>query len=350
MNYYIVLTSKIALGVREATRQKQLPRKDLNLLAQKLNAFFIEQQSHSIESRDRIFAKLSSIPPNWAFARFIASQLKEDDVVFCPGEEIGIPLAAIYSNKKKKPKIIVWFHRITGLRSRLALKVFNVANIVDAAVVSSRANHKFLEQYLNFADNRVLFWRHPIDCGYFTPKTASGNNHRPLIVSAGLEQRDYRLLASATRSLDVDVKVAGFSQFQSRVAKSFPRILPINMTNKKYQWSELVSLYYDADLIVIPLKENNSAAGVSVLLEAMACQKPIICVRTKGLTDYLTDEQAVMTVKPGDKTDLQKAILSLLNNPQEAQSRAKKAYQLVWKKHNLDSQVDVLAKFIQTVK
>lgn len=349
LNYYIVLTSAIAKGVREAARQKQLPRKDLNLLAQNLNALFIEQQCHSIKPLDRILAKLSSSPQNWAFARSIASQLKEDDIVFCPGEEIGIPLAAIYSIKKKRPKTVVWFHRITGLRSRLALKVFQVASIVDAAVVSSHSNKKFLEQYLGFASDRILFWRHSVDCSYLAVKTSSSKKHRPLIISVGLEQRDYHLLASATKELNVDVKVAGFSQFQSRVAKSFPKILPSNMTNQKYQWTELIQLYHDADLVVIPLKENRSAAGVTVLLEAMIFQKPIICVRTKGLVDYLTDEQAVMTVKPGDKRGLQNAILYLLNDPQQAQKRAKRAYQIVWEKHNLDSQVEVLAQFIKAL-
>ena len=104
----------------------------------------------------------------------------------------------------------------------------------------------------------------------------------------------------------------------SRIAKNFPKLLPSNMTNQKYQWSELVRLYYDADLVVIPLKENQTAAGITVLLEAMACKKAIICVKTQGLADYLLDEEAIWTVHPGDIHGLRKAILYLLNNPQQA--------------------------------
>ena len=233
----------------------------------------------------------------------------------------------------------------------MALKIFNIDRSVDLAVVSSSSNKKFLQNCLNFVDDNILFWRHAADCDYFKShlKTANLNNKiKPVIASVGLEKRDYRLLASATEKLEVEVKVAGFSQFQSRVAKSFPKVLPQNMTNKKYPWFDLLQLYYDADIIVIPLKENKSAAGITTLLEAMACKKPIICVRTQGLAEYLTDEEAVMTVNPGDILGLKAAILYLLNNSQEAKLRGDRAYQLAWSKHNLDKQVEVLSEFIKT--
>ena len=323
----------------------------MNLLAKNLNAAFIEQKTCLIKPIDKINAMLWGTAKNWSFARSLASQLQTNDVVFCPGEGIGIPLAHICSSRKVKPKIIVWFHRITGLRTSLALKLFNIDNSVDLAVVSSSSNKKFLHNYLNFPKDRVLFWRHAADCDYFKSyfKSANLNNKiKPIIASVGLEKRDYRLLASATEKLEVDVKVAGFSQFQSRVAKSFPEVLPKNMTNRKYEWFDLLQLYYDADIVVIPLKENKSAAGITTLLEAMACKKPIICVRTQGLAEYLTDEEAVITVKPGDILGLKAAILYLLNNPEEAKLRGDRAYQLAWSRHNLDNQVEVLAEFIKT--
>ena len=351
MTHYIVLTKQIANSIQTKSSVKtKLPRRDLSLLAERLNASFLEQDNYPIQLTDRILAKLSSTPGNWAFARFIASQLKSDDIVFCPGEEIGIPLAAILSSQKKRPKIIVWFHRITGLKSRLALKLFKIGSVVDLAVVNTNANKKFVQKYLNFESDRCFFWRHTTDCSYFMPKDFSESKSKPIIASVGLEQRDYRLLASATETLDVDVKVAGFSQFQSRVAKSFPKVLPANMTNKQYHLPELVRLYHDARVVVVPLKENIGSAGITALLEAMACKKATVCVKTKGLADYLLDEDAVMTIEPGDVDGLQKAILYLLDNPEEAKSRAERAYQLVWEKNNLDGRVEAMVEFIKTVE
>lgn len=354
LNYYIILTNIHAKRINEqCSPQSTLPKSDLLLLAESLGASFIEQYDCPVKPIDRIRAQLSSTPENWAFARAIASQLNPDDIVFCPGEEIGIPLVNVCGAKQERPKIIVWFHRITGLRSRLALKLFRIGQLVDLAVVSSRPNQIFLENHLNLTDEQILFWWHPINIDYFASKmssASSANNPRPLVVSCGLEQRDYKLLAAATSELDLDVKVAGFSQFQSVVAKNFPQVMPENMSNKQYSLPELVKLYNDADVMVVCLKQNNGTSGVTVLLEAMACRKPVVCTRTKGLNDYLDDEQAITTIEPGDVIGLQKAILYLLDHPEEAQQRAERAYQLVHQRNNLEQQVDVLVQFIRTLE
>ena len=349
MKYHIVLTSSHAERIKRENLGQAVPRSDLTLLAQKLNASFIEQQSCSVKAIDKIRAKLAGTPNNWAYARLLSSQLGSQDVVFCPGEGIGIPLATICRLKQKRPKIVVWFHRITGLRTRVALKLFGISSAIDLAVVSSRINQHFLHNYLNLPLEQILFWWHPIDSQFFTPRLVSNPKTKPTIASIGLEYRDYRLLAAATETLNVDVKVAGFSQFQSRISTSFPKVLPNNMTNKNYRWSELIDLYHRADIVVIPLRENNSAAGVTVLLEAMSCKKPIVCIRTKGLKEYL-DEAAVLTVVPGDVAGLQQAIVYLLDNPQEAQEMAQRAFELANKKHNLEQQVEVLTRFILTLE
>ena len=354
LNYYIVLTKIHTQRIKEeCSPQSTLPKSDLVLLAENLGASFIEQDDYPVKPIDRIRAQLSSTPENWAFARAIASQLKPDDVVFCPGEEIGIPLVSVCGAKQERPKIVVWFHRITGLRSRIALKLFRIGQLVDLAVVSNRPNQIFLQNYLNLTEEQILFWWHTINVDYFASKmlsTSSSKNPRPLVVSCGLERRDYKLLAAATSNLDLDVKVAGFSQFQSRAAKHFPKILPENMSNKRYSFPELMKLYYDADVVAVCLKQNNGLAGVTVLLEAIACRKPIVCTRTKGLNEYLNDEQAIMTIEPGDVIGLQKSILYLLEHPEEAKQRAERAYQLVCQRHNLEQPVDVLAQFIRTLE
>lgn len=352
MKYYIILTSVQAERMRkESQAESKLPQSDLSLLARNLEATFITPESYAIELQpiDIIRAKLSATPENWAFARAISPQFTAEDVVFCPGEEIGIPLVNICRSIKERPKIIVWFHRITGLRSRIALKLFKIGR-VDYAVVCSRLNQSFLKNYLNLKEAQIFFWWYPINVTYFAAKSkASDDKPQPLIVSCGLEQRDYRLLAAATKDLDVDVKVAGFSQFQSVIAKTFPKVMPENMSNRRYSIPELTKLYGDADVVAVCLKQNNGTSGVTVLTEAMACRKAIVCTRTKGLKDYLDDEEAIMTIEPGDVAGFKKAILNLLNHP-EAASRADRAYELVKRRHKLETQVETLTKFIKTIK
>ena len=351
MKYYIVLTRVHAERFKNTSLAKaELPKFDLSMLAESLNATFLTPESYPIKLIDRICANFAGIPENWAYARAIASQLTADDVVFCPGEEIGIPLVAVCRGKPNRPKTVVWFHRITGLQAKIALKLFEIGRYVDLAVVSSSSNRKFLQRYLKLAKERILFWWNPVDVDYFASKTRTKNNARPLIVSSGLERRNYRLLAAATGNLDVDVKVAGFSQFQARAAKNFPEVMPANMSNRKYSLPELVELYHNADLVALCLRENDGTCGVTVLSEAMACSKAIVCTRTEGLSDYLDCQDAVVTVKPGDVASLQKAILSLLDNPAEAKLRGERAYKLVKERCDVTKQIDVLAKFMRTLE
>ena len=101
MKYYIVLNSAIVKIVKsESSEEKTSPRIDLNLLAKNLNAAFIEQKPCLIKPIDKINVMLWGTAKNWSFARSLASQLQPDDVVFCPGEGIGIPLAHICSSRK----------------------------------------------------------------------------------------------------------------------------------------------------------------------------------------------------------------------------------------------------------
>ena len=349
MKYHIALTKINADRLRKESQQEKVHRSDLLLLAQYLNADLIEQQDYDISPLDRLAAKFSGTPANWAFARHLAEQLGSEDVIFCPGEEIGIPLATICGQKKNRPKIVVWLHRITGLRTRTTLKLFRIASLVDLFVVSNLTNKEFLKSYLGLSGEKILFLRHFIDDRYFIPGTSSKQNKRSLIMSVGLEYRDYQLLAKATADLDVEVKIAGFSQFQTRTAKYLPQVMPANMSNKKYSWSELLELYHHADLVVICLKPNTAAAGVTVLLEAMSCRKPIICTRTEGIKEYLQDDRAVMTVEPENGSELRTAIIYLLEHPEVAEAMSQRALELVKEQHNLDRQVRVLADFIQSL-
>lgn len=124
--------------------------------------------------------------------------------------------------------------------------------------------------------------------------------------------------------------------------------MPANMSCRFYEWSELLQLYRDADVVVVSLRDNLYAAGVTTLLEAMACRRPIVATRTEGLVDYLLDQDAIITVEPEDYMGLQKAILHLLNNPVEAEERAQKAYQIFLERYNLDNFVEVLAQSLES--
>lgn len=59
-----------------------------------------------------------------------------------------------------------------------------------------------------------------------------------------------------------------------------------------------------------------------VALEAMSLGAPVMCARTGGLADIVTDGQTGLLFRPGDPADLARAALAILDDPAAAAHRA----------------------------
>ncbi len=351
MDYYIPLKYSEQLTSLKNKNLDALaekaPRSDVWMLGQQLNATFKTPSSDSVLSLDRLRSYLIGVPEFWQFARTLSSQLGKDDCIFCEGEDLGIPLANIFGSKPNRPKIAVHIHNSDRPRAKLAMKLFKSAHLIDLFMVHSRAQSDFLENYLNLPKSKLCLFQYPVDCNFFKPGLASGNKVRPIIASVGLEMRDYRLLAQATENLDLDVKIAGFSQFRSGLPQNFPKTMPANMSNQFYDPLELLQLYRDADLVAVCLQPSNWSAGVTALLEAMACGRPIVVTRTEGMAEYIQDPDALKVVEPGDAEGLQQAIIHLLNHPHEAEAMGQKAHQIANQRYSIDRQMEVVANLLK---
>jgi hypothetical protein len=139
-------------------------------------------------------------------------------VIFCNGEDIGLPVAAVCGESSVKrsypvgnrPKIVVYFPNIDRLRHRVLLKLFGLADKIDLFMVCASPQADFLRSYLAIPESRILVLLEQTDTQFFTPGPVSGEKKRQTVVSVGLEKRDYRLLAAATADLDVEVKISVF--------------------------------------------------------------------------------------------------------------------------------------------
>lgn len=338
MKYHIVIntTQDIETIALNAQAGKQ-PAHVMWEIGQFLNAEIHQPINVKILPEDKILARLIGFPEYWALARQLSEQLNENDVIYCDGEQLGIPIANLCGKKQKRPKVVVLFHNINRPRGYLALNLLGTKHI-DFFVTGTVSQKEFLRNYLNLPSDRIYqIPSHPsCDTSFFTPGEALQKNVRPLIASGGLEKRDYQTLANATYNLNVDVKICAFSPNRTASKRTFPKVMPSNMSCKFYEWWDLVQLYRDADLIVIPLLKNNYQAGLSTLFEAMACRRPIIITRSPkaGIINTLIDSGVVTGVKAGDDVDLKQAIEKLLNNPQQAQNQAELGYDFVLNKHN----------------
>jgi glycosyltransferase involved in cell wall biosynthesis len=339
-----------AAKIAAEAKSGQTPDHAMRRLSVKLGAQIHAPQSSDATWQDRIPATILGSPAYWGLGRRLAQQLTAEDVVYCTGEENGIPLATMLGRGAKpgqRPKTAVFFH--TGHRPRVkaALKLFKAIDTIDLFVSNCSTQIDFLRSYMNLPEERLLFLPEQTDTDFFSPGPISPQKTRPLIVSVGLEKRDYRILAAVTADLPVDVKISGFSADVKALKESFPEVMPANMECKFFSWPELQQLYRDADIVVVSLMESRDTAGVTSLIEGMACGRPVIATRSSGLLDYLDQADTVMTIEPHDQEGLRKAIHHLLSDPVAAAHQGQQAYALAQARYRCDDFVVNLAEQMQ---
>ncbi len=356
MKYHIVLSRAFDLETIDLDAQAgKRPCHVMWKASQILNAEIHQPRTESIVLLDKVRYSLGvamrtpiiGSSEHWALASKLSRQLTENDVVFCTGEDVGIPIAALCGKKPNRPKIAVFIHNINRLRGKLALKLFQISDKIDLFITYTPTSAEFLRHYLRLPENRIsLFVEQPTDVSFFTPSSVSPNKTRRLIASAGLEQRDYCTLADAAKDLDVDVKICATSPNAKSSSRAFPQVLPANMECRFYEWQDLVQLYRDADIVAVPLFENNYQAGLSTLFEALACRRPVIITKSSGIIEELIEAGAVTGVNQGDVNEMERAIVALLDNPLKAQMQAQRGYELVIERYNHHIYID---KFVQKI-
>jgi N-acetyllactosaminide 3-alpha-galactosyltransferase len=93
----------------------------------------------------------------------------------------------------------------------------------------------------------------------------------------------------------------------------------------------LVELYKSSAVLVLPSFTRLEAFGV-VLLEAMACETPVIASRIPGVLDVVGE--GGFLVKPCSPHSLATAIQNIFENPANARRMGKKGRQLVEEKYD----------------
>ncbi|MFM0738502.1 glycosyltransferase family 4 protein [Paraburkholderia xenovorans] len=83
-------------------------------------------------------------------------------------------------------------------------------------------------------------------------------------------------------------------------------------------------LYDWADVIVVPLRPNSHASGITVMLEAAAVGKPMVATNVGALQDYFLADEAAY-VPPFDPQALRDAVNRLVVEPDEALRQAQAA-------------------------
>jgi hypothetical protein len=157
----------------------------------------------------RLLARLGG--PNVLLAWVCFAQRRRYRVIFTDGEQVGLPLAALLRlAPRHRPRHLMIAHRLSPAKKRWLLDWLGLASCIDAWVVYSPWQKRFIEARWRVPPRRVVFTPFMVDAAFFAP-VAGASDHsavqRPLLCAVGLEFRDYPTLIEAVRGLEVDVVI-----------------------------------------------------------------------------------------------------------------------------------------------
>lgn len=112
--------------------------------------------------------------------------------------------------------------------------------------------------------------------------------------------------------------------------------------------NDLVKKYQETDVLVLPSTSEAESFGM-VLIEAMACKKPVIGSKMGGIPYVIDDGENGLLVPPKNTQSLAGAIIKILENPKLAKQMGEKGYKKVKENFTLENQINETNKIILKV-
>jgi glycosyltransferase involved in cell wall biosynthesis len=277
------------------------------------------------------------LPPWIALAMEVYRRRDEYDAIVTWSERLTLALMTldwILRGGKPHVAMLYWFSRPSV---RASMRAFGKS--LNAIVTWPTVQRAYAIDRLGIPASKLYLVKHFVDQLFWSPRPGKTD----MICAAGAEMRDYPTLFEALRGTDVPCHVAadhvrvdrlGFGHRVS--AKELSRRATGNVTIGRKIPTELRDLYARSRFVVVPLCASDTDNGVTVMLEAMAMGKPVICSRTRGQVDVLEDGVTGLFVPVGDPAALRAAMLELWNDPERARAMGEKGRRHVEKYHTLD--------------
>jgi len=278
--------------------------------------------------------------PVWVrLAREVRRRQDEYDVVVSWSERVSLSLLAIdRMSPGGKPHIplLYWFSRPS-----VQLPIRLLGNGFQSIVTWTSVQRNYAIDHLHIPPEKIYLVRHYVDQLFWRDREPGAE--ADMICSVGAEMRDYPTLLEALRGTDLRCHIAADHVRVDRLGfarrlktESFAKLAGPNVTIGRKPLPELRALYARSRFVVVPLQPSDTDNGITVILEAMAMGKPVICSRTRGQVDVIQEGVTGLFVPVGDAKALRTAMLALWNDPARAREMGRAARAYIEKYHALE--------------
>ncbi len=295
----------------------QRPTADYVAIAQRCRASIIDRPMVA-ESAGVVGRLLGRVHPDLAMAHHLFADRRGCDVVITDGEQVGYPLAIMLRlGGRRGMRHIMIGHRLSAPKKVALARVSGLQRGIDEVLLYSSRQMELAATQKTIPASKTKLIDFMVDTEFFDPADTNwrADLHRPLLVSAGREGRDYPTMIEAVRDLDVDVLIASASPWSRRDDNAHATDLPANVEVTRLTQGELRDALGRCSFAVVPVVETDFQAGITTILESMAMGRATVCTRTAGQTDVIVDQETGRYVEPGSVDDLRRVIKELLDDP-----------------------------------
>jgi glycosyltransferase involved in cell wall biosynthesis len=259
------------------------------------------------------------------------------EIALCWDERLGVP-AALRGGGPVASGVIWLTEPARGVRrgDALARRALRRAELIWTL---STAQLEVLDRW-GVEDPRWL--RFGVDAGFWAP---GGSSREGRVLSVGNDRnRDHVTLVAgvqqvASPSRRVDLLLA------SRRPASVPAALGTQVEALRH--AALRSEYHRAQVVAIATKPNLHCSGITAVLEAMACARPVVASATPGMGDYVRDGIDGLLVPPGDPRALAEAVAGLLDAPDLCEQMGRAGRARVEELHSTERMAEQLATLLR---
>jgi len=333
----------------DPARERQIaagayPRKDYYELRDALGAASLDLTALDERRWTRLVRRV--VGPALAQALLAWSLSRDYDAVFADQESTGFALAALYKLSRRRPRLTMIGHLLSPRGKQALFRGLRLRETIDAVVVHSSLQARLAVGALGLRPAQVELVPYQADERFWAPRDAPVARR---ICSAGLEYRDYDTMIRAVADLPVDVVIAAASPWSTFTFEGDERTLPAHIRVDSFDYAGLRDLYASSLFVVAPLRDVENQAGITTILEAMAMGKAVVVSHTRGQTDVIRDRRSQsrafperssqpdwaqrlgatadtargytgIYVRPGDSDELRRAVVYLLEHPEEARA------------------------------
>jgi len=331
----------VSARVPSAANRPVGPRKDYTVLAETLGADVLDYADVERSKIARFLRRVTGLPTAQAWLAF--RRRSNYSAIVTDGEHIGLPLAFLLKLARARTPHVTIGHRLAAPKKQPFFRWLKLHTHMHRIALHAKLQYD-LSLGLGIPAEQLALVPYQVDTEFWQPQP--GVREDKLICSAGLEYRDYPTLFDAADGIDVRVVVGAASHWSRRANTARDGRTRSNVEVGSFDYFALRNLYAKAAIVVVPLADVDFQAGVTTILEAMAMGKPVIVTHSQGQTDVVQDRRTTTRgnpprlrpvsftrliaeehglpieptgfyVPPADAEALRRAIVYLMDHPEE---------------------------------